>query len=450
MRRPVELEPALAQQHRALAQPLHLGGVVGDEDDRAAALLELEDLAEALALEGLVADGEDLVEQEDVRVEMRRDREAEPHVHPRGVGAHGPVDRLLELGEGDDLVEALADLRALEPVDGAVEEDVLAAAEVGVEAGAELEQRADPAADLDAARRRLDDPGDQAQQRRLAGAVAADEPDGLARLDRERDVVERLHVLRLGAAAEDEQLLQAARLVRVDAEAARDPVDPDLARLHPVDGTAAVTPDEPGEHADEGRVGVRQLDPVELEPELGRALLRLDVEVPSDLEVVGDEADRRDEHLADAVRGERIQVLEDVRPEPGLARRRLALERERPLLDARLLGDEPRRLEQLVLVGVALVEDPRRQRVGREDDVGVGAPNAARRAGRRTRARRPSARRSGSRRGRRRRRRAGRGTARSTSTSSAAPARGRRSRRRRRRAPARPRRRSAAASGACR
>ena len=65
------------------------------------------------------------------------------------------------------------------------------------------------------------------------------EPDGLARLDRERHVVERLDVGRLGAAAEDEQLLQAARLVRVDAEAARDPVDADLAGLHPMDGTAA-------------------------------------------------------------------------------------------------------------------------------------------------------------------------------------------------------------------
>ena len=117
MRRPVELEPALPQQHRALAEPLDLGRVVRDEDDRAAALLELEDLAEALALERLVADGEHLVEQQDVGVEMRRDREAEPHVHPGRVRAHGPVDRLLELGEGDDLVEALADLRALEPVD---------------------------------------------------------------------------------------------------------------------------------------------------------------------------------------------------------------------------------------------------------------------------------------------------------------------------------------------
>ena len=203
-----------------------------DEDDRAAALLELEDLAEALPLERLVADREDLVEQEHVGVEVRRDREAEPHVHPRRVRAHRPVDRLLELGERDDLVEALADLRALQPVDRAVQEDVLAAGEVGVEAGAELEQRADPAADGDAALGRLDDPGDQAQQRRLAGAVPADEPDRLARLDRERDVAQRQDVARLGAPAEHEQLLQASRLVRPDAEAARDPLDADLPRLH--------------------------------------------------------------------------------------------------------------------------------------------------------------------------------------------------------------------------
>ena len=238
VRRAVELELPLPQQHRALAEPLDLGRVVRDEDDRAAPLLELEHLAEALPLERLVADREHLVEQEHVRVEVRRDREAEPHVHPRGVRTHGPVDRLLELGERDDLVEALADLRALEPVDRAVQEDVLATGEVGVEAGAELEQRADPSADGDAALGRLDDPGDQPQQGRLAGAVAADEADRLARLDAERDVLEREHIACLGSPAEHEQLLQASRLVRPDAEATRDPLDADLPRLHPRDGTA--------------------------------------------------------------------------------------------------------------------------------------------------------------------------------------------------------------------
>ena len=108
---------------------------------------------------------------------------------------------------------------------------------------------------------------------------------------------------------------------------------------------------------------------VEHDPELRRLLGGLDVEVPADLEVVGDEADRADDDVADAGRRELVQVLEDVRAEPRLAGRRLALEGERPLVDARALGDEARRLEQLVAVRVALVEDPRRQRVRGEDDV---------------------------------------------------------------------------------
>ena len=110
-------------------------------------------LLEALALERPVADREHLVEQQHVGVEVRRDREAEPHEHPRRVRAHRHVDEVLELRERDDLVEALADVRALQPEDRAVEVDVLAAGEVGMEAGAELEQRADPAADVDAALR---------------------------------------------------------------------------------------------------------------------------------------------------------------------------------------------------------------------------------------------------------------------------------------------------------
>ena len=65
-------------------------------------------------------------------------------------------------------------------------------------------------------------------------------------------------------------------------------------------------------------------------------------------------------------------------PEPRLARRRLALEGEAPVVaDAGLLGDQARGLEQLVAVRIARVEDPRGQRVRREDDMGVRSANAA-------------------------------------------------------------------------
>ena len=69
-------------------------------------------------------------------------------------------------------------------------------------------------------------------------------------------------------------------------------------------------------------------------------------------------------------------MVEDVRSEPRLARRRLALEREAPGGQARRLRNEPRRLEQLVAVRVARLEDPCRERVRGEDDMRVGAADA--------------------------------------------------------------------------
>ena len=68
LRSAVERDLALPQQHGAVAEALDGLSVVRDEDDRAAAILELGDLAEALALELLVADGEHLVEQQHVRL----------------------------------------------------------------------------------------------------------------------------------------------------------------------------------------------------------------------------------------------------------------------------------------------------------------------------------------------------------------------------------------------
>ncbi len=177
-------------------------------------------------------DREDLVEQEHVRVEEGGDREAEAHRHPGRVRAHRPVDRVLELGERDDLVEARADLGPTEPLDRTVEEHVLAPGEVGVEPRAELEERADAPFGAHLPGRRLDDSRDHTQERRLARAVTADEPDRLAARDVERDVVERPDVLGAGAAALDEEVLQRSRLASMDAKAPRDAFYPDLTRRH--------------------------------------------------------------------------------------------------------------------------------------------------------------------------------------------------------------------------
>src|SRR3954447_8327931 len=131
------------------------------------------------------------------------------------------------------------------------------------------------------------------------------------------------------------------------------------------------------EGADEGWIVVERFDPVQLEPELRSALPCFHVQVPEDLQMVGNESDGRDEHLANALAVEAVELVENVRPEPRLAGRARALEGERPAVaKAGACGDEARGREQLVLVGIPRVEDPRGQRVRREHDPRVGAADA--------------------------------------------------------------------------
>src|SRR5687768_12701649 len=97
-----------------------------------------------------------------------------------------------------------------------------------MKARAELEERADAPLRAHASGRRLDDPGDHAKQRRLAGAVPADQANCFAARYLGRDVAQRPHVGRLRLPSLDEEILERARIARVDAEAASDAFDADL------------------------------------------------------------------------------------------------------------------------------------------------------------------------------------------------------------------------------
>ena len=65
------------------------------------AVAHLVEHVEALLLEGRVADGQHLVDQQDVRVDLDRHRERQPDVHAGGVVLELEVLELLELGELD-------------------------------------------------------------------------------------------------------------------------------------------------------------------------------------------------------------------------------------------------------------------------------------------------------------------------------------------------------------
>ena len=72
----------------------------------------------------------------------------------------------------------------------------------------------------------------------------------------------------------------------------------------------------------------------------GTSLRGLVVEIPADLEMVGDEADGTDQHLANPATVQLPEMVEDVGPEPRLAGLGLALKGERPCLERCALCDQ--------------------------------------------------------------------------------------------------------------
>ena len=124
-----------------------LAHVVGHVEDRAVLGLHALELVEALLLEGGVAYRQHLVDEQHLGVDLDRDREPEPHAHARRVVLQLQVHELLELGERDDLVEAIARLAPREAEHDRVDHHVVARGQLGVEADAQLDERRQPPLD---------------------------------------------------------------------------------------------------------------------------------------------------------------------------------------------------------------------------------------------------------------------------------------------------------------
>ena len=165
--------------------------------DGAAILGDAVDVALALLAKGGVADREHFVEDQDVRLQERGDREGEAHIHAAGVALDRRVDEALDAGEIDDVVKLGADVGLAETEQGARHEHILAPGHIGVKAGADFEQGAHLATKKGSTRGRIGDAGENLQERALARPVATDQPDQLASLDLEVDILQRPEVILL-------------------------------------------------------------------------------------------------------------------------------------------------------------------------------------------------------------------------------------------------------------
>ena len=100
-------------QHRAVAEGLDGGHVVGDEHQGLAGAALLAEHVGAFLGEGGVADGEHFVDEHDVGVGFDHDREGEADHHPRGVVLELEVDEFLQLGEVQHVSPGAAWLRGV-------------------------------------------------------------------------------------------------------------------------------------------------------------------------------------------------------------------------------------------------------------------------------------------------------------------------------------------------
>src|SRR5262249_36605919 len=128
---------------------------------------------------------------EDLGLEMGRNGEGEANVHAARVALDGRVDERLDACKLHDLVELARDLTPLHAEDRAVEIDVLPTGELRMEAGSDFEEAAHATVDLGPPAGRRRDPGENLEQRRLAGSVLPDHAEHLTLVDPQRHVVER-------------------------------------------------------------------------------------------------------------------------------------------------------------------------------------------------------------------------------------------------------------------
>src|ERR1035437_439092 len=216
---------AVIQPEHAVADGLDVADGVGDEQDGDAALAEFVDLAHAALTEVNVAHGEGFIDQQDFGIDIDGDGEGEAHHHAAGVRLHRLIDEVADFGEGGDVFVALVDLPRGEPENGTVEINVVAAAEFGVESGAQFEPGRHASVDTNRTGSGMKDAGDHLQQSAFAGAIFPHNAEGFAALDLEANVVQRPEILVALQTIQGQQLLQAVARRVVDRVAFRNTLE---------------------------------------------------------------------------------------------------------------------------------------------------------------------------------------------------------------------------------
>src|SRR5262245_54234940 len=180
------------EPERLVAESRHQVQRMRHEQNRSASAAEFRKLVETLVRECLITDREHFVDEQNIGVDIDRNRKTKAHVHAGRVRLHRRVDKFVELGKPDNVVEAIGDLATTQAEHQSVDVYILATGDFRMKSGAQLDERRHAPLNAYAPRRWFAYPGNQLEHRALAGAVSPDDAECRALWHVEGNALERL------------------------------------------------------------------------------------------------------------------------------------------------------------------------------------------------------------------------------------------------------------------
>src|SRR6516165_259229 len=135
-----------------------------------------------------IADGQGLIDDQDIGVGMGADRECETCRHAARIHFQGLMEESANVGEGGYVGQSFFYGRALHAEDRAADQGIFPAGQFVIETCAECENWRHPAVDRYAPMRRTGDSAKDLQERGLASAIGADNAQFLTAMNLEGDV----------------------------------------------------------------------------------------------------------------------------------------------------------------------------------------------------------------------------------------------------------------------
>src|SRR6476620_2452796 len=165
--------------------------IMSDKQDGVPAIYELFEALEAFRPKLDIADGENLVENQNFRLKECGDREGETDVHAARIALNRGVDKFIDFSKVDDLIEPALNFGTTHSENGSVEKDVVAACQLRMEPRADFEQTADASLEPHFSIGWCRDSRDDLQKGGLSCSIDSDHSHGTSRLNLEGDVLER-------------------------------------------------------------------------------------------------------------------------------------------------------------------------------------------------------------------------------------------------------------------